>query len=213
MSRKNEYFGFEVLKESTPEAHPEHQKYSTAKPAHEAGFDSYLTAKVLIRLAAKLEAAEPGAPTVDNSLPITSDNGSGRDSTANNYGHSESGSEGVPLPTEMLEIPSEKKGKVSALNPKRKPKGLPPPTAFSHSTMFGVLADEVSSDEDLIDLGFEAPGFKKSSKVKGAKRGNSDRPPPPKMMPPFESEFWSVYGNKLRVNGTVEGVCHLKTTG
>lgn len=206
-----ELFQLWGAKESTSESHPEHHKYSTAKPAHEAGFDSYLTAKVLIRLAAKLEAVMPGAPTGDKSLRVTSESGLGEDFAANHHGHSDSSSEGVPLPAEMLDAPS-KKGKVSAPNPRRKPRGLPPPTAFSHSTMFGVLANEVSSDEDLIDLGFEAPGFKKSPKRKGAKRGTSDRqsPPPPKMMPPFQSEFWSVYGNKLRVNGTVEGVCHMK---
>lgn len=116
----------------------------------------------------------------------------------------------------MLDISSEseKNGKVNTLNPKRKTKGLPSPTAFSHPTIFGVLADEVSSDEDLIDLGFEEKGFKKSSKANGAatKRGKSYQPPspPPKMMPPFQSEFWDKYRNKLRVNGTMEEVCYLK---
>lgn len=121
----------------------------------------------------------------------------------------------------MLDISSEseKNGKLNALNPKRKHKGLPSPTAFSHPTIFGVLADdddEASSDEDLIDLGFEEKGFKKSPKVNGAatKRGKSDRQTPlPKMMPPFQSEFWSRYRNKLRVNGTLEEVCYLKAEG
>lgn len=117
----------------------------------------------------------------------------------------------------MLDIPSESKknGKVGALNPKRKSKALPLPTAFSHSTIFGVLADEVSSDEDLIDLGFDEEGFKKSPKINGAgtKRGNLDHQPPPKMMPPFQSEFWDRYRNKLRVNGTKEEVCYLKAEG
>lgn len=29
------------------------------------------------------------------------------------------------------------------------------------------------------------------------------------LMPPFGSDFWAVYGNKLRVYGTEEGVCKL----
>ena len=29
-------------------------------------------------------------------------------------------------------------------------------------------------------------------------------------MPAFDSHFWTVYGNKLRVNGTMEGICKLK---
>ena len=81
--------------------------------------------------------------------------------------------------------------------------------------MFDVLADEATSDEDLIDLGFdEALDFDKESKAKGAKRGSLKRQPPsPTMMPPFHSEFWNVYGNKLRVNGTAEGVCHMIAAG
>lgn len=31
----------------------------------------------------------------------------------------------------------------------------------------------------------------------------------PEMMPPFDSRFWKTYGNKLRVFGTVEGLCDL----
>lgn len=180
-----------------------------------------MTAKVLIRLAAKLEAAEAGVTTTDKSLPVLPKSGQDQDSTANHSGHSDSSSEGVPLPAEMLDISSEseKNGKLNTLNSKRKPKGLPSPTAFSHPTIFGVLADDddgESSGEDLIDLGFEEKGFKKSPKVNGAptKRGKSDRQPAlPKMMPPFQSEFWDRYRNKLRVNGTVEEVCYLKAEG
>ena len=29
------------------------------------------------------------------------------------------------------------------------------------------------------------------------------------MMPPQGSDFWTTYGNSLRVNGTIEGVCRL----
>lgn len=30
-----------------------------------------------------------------------------------------------------------------------------------------------------------------------------------RLMPPFGTDFWRVYRNKLRVFGTTEGVCHL----
>lgn len=36
---------------------PEHSKYELTSPTHEAGFDSFLTAKVLIRLSARTEGA------------------------------------------------------------------------------------------------------------------------------------------------------------
>jgi hypothetical protein len=101
---------------------------------------------------------------------------------------------------------------ASALKAKRNPKGPPSRTAFFHSTRFGVLADEVSSDEDLIDLGIEGLDSPNPSRAEGAKRGKTDEQPAPTMMPPFQSEFWSAYGNKLRVNGTLEEVCHMKAT-
>ena len=30
------------------------------------------------------------------------------------------------------------------------------------------------------------------------------------MIPDPQSEFWDTYGNKVRVNGTVEEVCHIR---
>ena len=33
--------------------------------------------------------------------------------------------------------------------------------------------------------------------------------PIPLMMPSFDAGFWMVYGNRLQVNGTVEGLCYL----
>ena len=36
------------------------------------------------------------------------------------------------------------------------------------------------------------------------------RPPVHTMMPPGGSPFWTRYGNKLRVNGTVEEVCVIR---
>lgn len=196
-----------IAKKPTLEEHPEHVKYSTAKPAHEAGYDSYLTAKVLIRLTAKLDPAAPATPAGENSLPIKLNSDVGGDRATDDHANSDSSSEGVPLPTKA---PNQPNGisNFPAPKSKRKSKGQPPPTPFSHATKFGILADESSSDENLIDLGFEGLGFQKSPKSKGAKRGTSKQPT--RMMPPFQSDFWTVYANKLRVNGTVEGVCHLK---
>ena len=33
-----------------------------------------------------------------------------------------------------------------------------------------------------------------------------------RLMPHFETRFWGIYGNKLRVFGTKETVCHLSST-
>ena len=31
----------------------------------------------------------------------------------------------------------------------------------------------------------------------------------PRLMPAWDKDFWRVYGNKIRVNGTIEGICDL----
>ena len=76
----------------------------------------------------------------------------------------------------------------------RKPKAdpHPEPRKFANTAMFDSLLD-LPNDMD--------------------RAGNRTPTPEPEpqfvMMPPFDSHFWEVYGNKLRVNGTVEGVCNL----
>lgn len=61
--------------------------------------------------------------------------------------------------------------------------GVEQPSRFSHAGRYDLLsnlehdAQELSIDESTM------------------------------MMPPFDSHFWVVYGNKLRVNGTQEGLC------
>ena len=51
----------------------------------------------------------------------------------------------------------------------------------------------------------------------GEEEDDDDEEAPPTLpktiltMPAFDSHFWEVYGNKLRINGTKEGICKLKT--
>ena len=35
-------------------------------------------------------------------------------------------------------------------------------------------------------------------------------PHPPVMMPQWDSDFWNLYGNRLRINGTIEGMLELR---
>ena len=43
----------------------------------------------------------------------------------------------------------------------------------------------------------------------GPKELDASEQPASRLMPSWDSDFWNVYGNKLRVNGTVEGMCEL----
>lgn len=74
----------------------------------------------------------------------------------------------------------------------RKPKSDPQPRNFANRAMFDSLLD-LPNDMDSAGEWTQTP----------------EPEPQYVMMPPFDSHFWEVYGNKLRVNGTVEGVCNL----
>ena len=84
--------------------------------------------------------------------------------------------------------------KKKAARKSRKAKLEDQTNRFAHKGMFDTLSD-LPTDEptDVVE------------------------PPAPKphhvMMPPFDSHFWVIYGNKLRVNGTMEGVCDLLGKG
>ena len=73
-------------------------------------------------------------------------------------------------------------------------------TKFSHVGKFDLL-ENLPQDIKQVSIAAAQPET-------SAATGNVQDPVAP-MMPPFDSHFWVVYGNKLRVNGTVEGVCNM----
>ena len=210
--------------EKTPivRVHEDHNNYLSKAAAHEAGFDSYLTAEVLIRLSTKLEAAgmyvdgplSPPDPvvrsvppldaTLDSTLAIASDEDyfTPEQGVLIDRSHdiskraSDSSSGGVPLVknltlyenTPPLMTPRTQK---KATNRVRLSKSEQKTDGFAHVGMYEALRDLPSNMDG------------------SAESLEGEVGPPHVMMPPFESHFWEVYGNKLRVNGTVEGVCHL----
>lgn len=117
---------------------------------HEAGFDSFLTAKVFIRLSARV---------------------------AEDEGYNTSPEEEVyATPPEYYGVPP---------LPKTEKAG---PSASSHHNPYELLGN-LDSDDDSDDDNDDKHG------------------PGTLLMPPTDSPFWSKYGDKLRVNGTAEGVC------
>ena len=188
-----------------------------------------MTAKVLIRLATKLEAAGTyveapvprpaigsgpghargnarGSPAIVSSDEdyFTPDEGGVRingnyNSTRTRVSDSNSG--GVPVldnltlqDNDIQTYPTAFKGKFARKI--RKAKLEEEATRFAHKGMFDMLRDLPTDMDGSIDVfGVAEP-----------------QPPEHVMMPPFDSHFWEVYGNKLRVNGTLEGVCNLLGT-
>ena len=198
----------------TTDTHSEHSKYDSNRPNHEAGFDSYMTAKVLIRLAAKLASATTAKGKENTNLSETvtthqvnqDEDGSSQplDQSRKTCG-SDSDSGGVPLSSAELETLSPNHRRKSRRTTKPADRSVPT-TIFVHPSQYDILK-ELSSDEDLIDLKEPKAGSRKKQK---AKKKDKNSTQPFVMMPAFDHEFWKVHGNRLRVNGTVEGVCHIQ---
>lgn len=184
-----------------------------------------MTAKVLIRLSAKLEAAgyyidEKISPGSEGEGYVTAPETGGVSLNTPKYpltskpvdenarpkfekpDSNDSSSEGVSLGYNAVTIePQPTKSKTKAKKSKRKSHDTAArSTNFSHATMFDLLSDMPSSDDGL-GVPLARPLVPKPSTPRFT------------MMPPFDSDFWNVYGDKLRVNGTVEGVCNLWPEG
>lgn len=111
---------------------------------------------------------------------------------------------------ELLDISNQSQSKGKGSKGKGK-KQSPPPTApsrFSHRTKFDLLGD-IPSDEDPTSLSLLPHSSINRGSPASEKRGRV--PTTGAMMPPFNSDFWTVYGNKLRVNGTLEQFCSLSS--
>lgn len=190
------------------ELHPEHPNYAAAKPAHEAGFDSYLTAKVLLRLSTSLEKTglyleEKHKSFDDDEKYFTPAEGRSPERRS----LEEEGSGGVPLDvntTPALPTVSDESSKASSDQSKHTPPSER--STFANPTVYDLLGD-LPPDEDLATLTLQPQKTDHPVSKKLAKWNKKTKAEKGKRMPAWESSFWEVYGNKLRVNGTVEGVC------
>ncbi|MCJ1289837.1 hypothetical protein MMC34_001370 [Xylographa carneopallida] len=236
--------------------HKDHTKYSDLSIAHEAGYDSLMTARVVIRLAAKLEAAGHyvdsdddaegwHTPTEDGGVLIDLPNSTSppkpdppkRPSTANHFIHYDPTApkaQTAPFPS-LRSIASTPPPTIPRAPTSQPEKPRNPPTRiktpFSHVGMFDALDNGSSSadddDEESLDpAGPEIPSLPRAAPLiagsfpngwdtplplppAGPKELDASEQPASRLMPSWDSDFWNVYGNKLRVNGTVEGMCEL----
>lgn len=130
------------------------------------------------------------------------------------------------------EIKHAKKSKKSSDKPPVPSSPRKATSAFSHAGRFDLLLD-LAADEDevLVDVAADEvpPSDVNAQPMTGTEMwGEAEylppvsHYPPPQMgsdglpgrpiaqwIPAWDSGFWDVYGNKLRVNGTVEGICIL----
>ncbi|KAF2716781.1 CAF1-domain-containing protein [Polychaeton citri CBS 116435] len=188
------------------ELHVDHGKYEEGvELLHEAGYDSYLTAQVATRLSSKLELE--GAYIVTEALADTDDSGDGGVQISSvrpsGTGHQKGGAVATDLTaaTEKLSIKNKDidsdvheqvTGHPIAAEPfldSRKDSSLP-----------STLGRGWNSNQDPSFSTASLTGAQKSQDLDKLIKGG---------VPSFHGDFWRVYGNKLRVFGTDEGVCLL----
>ena len=231
--------------------HPDHTKYELTEPDHEAGYDSLLTATIMIRLSAKLDV-QGGYSTGDadgiyhtaleHQVDPETDYPEAAQNTNINNNTTESESISQPEP-QQLEVVEEESGSSPApqlvalktttkRRKKKRNKAAPPEapaapavqTQFAHSTIFDKLSQLSEQDSEALDSishpqtqpqpqnhnenqvlpAWDKPIEEDSEEMYELQDRIQRRPM--EIMPEFESEFWKVYGNKLRIFGTQEGV-------
>ncbi|KAL8704638.1 MAG: hypothetical protein Q9201_002224 [Fulgogasparrea decipioides] len=189
----------ELSKQAQPliELHPDHSKYKLAKPSHEAGFDSYLTARILVRLSTMLESSGIYVDDEDDYYTPPENQSSSGDSDGVSL---DAYRVSAQLRSNDTDPRKSRRQSGSASGSKRSP--------LSHDTVFDLLGD-IPSDEDPIKLARRAKNKKPSASFEPAVQSNTKGPDVGGRMPAWDSDFWNVYGNKLRVNGTIEQVCHV----
>ncbi|KAK5014569.1 hypothetical protein LTR16_004045 [Cryomyces antarcticus] len=250
------------------EVHPDHPKYLEGSAFHEAGYDSFLTAKIAVHLSTKLEAAGSYVGECRKEQFVLSEDEQGYDTAPEDIGggvavngktHDATSQEsgGVSLSSAVNDLKEMVLGPPSKNNAKKSQRKKPKKTEasagsrFAKPTIFDRLrnltpSDLEDDDSDLADptapspvipdtdgpdalaVTLESPAtwqhragptLHASAAAKATTlNANPDEWTVMKkersggeeeMMPPFGTDFWRVYGNKLRVFGTREGLCDL----
>ena len=180
------------LANKSSELHPEHLKYNHLKLPHDAGYDSFMTANVLIRQSAKLEKL--GHYVDDNNNAIDEEEYYTPSESAVSPGEADTG-----ISLDVNALPAHIHSKEARLRTSRSQNSSKSGhTTYAHDNYFGLLGEDVR-DEDVYQRPVQPRRPSAQSRQILAERG--------KRMPAWDSDFWNVYGNKLRVNGTREGVC------
>lgn len=203
-----------------------HAKYVDQEAAHEAGYDSYLTAVVMTKLSTRLEAE--GAYLVNESPTLSDDQyydavddggvllegpsivkppsapssrqddlGGGRGSASQAHMlHDVTNQLQTPIPQPRSSLGRPASGSSAA---------------FSRAGRFDALID-LSSNRESTPVGDSGAGDERSTPSPRLTENTEDAQAVDsslRLMPPFDTPFWKVYGNKLRVFGTQEEICDL----
>lgn len=164
----------------------DHMKYSEVEALHEAGYDSFLTAQIAVRLSAKLERegtyVDINEASADNKTENEITNGIKTMKLTETAleSHTYHTANGTSPPPHDEFIPSVEGGKW-------KRRGDPTLPAQDPDDPFEYNPRDLRHRHRDENAGRSFEGG----------------------MPSLKSDFWRVYGNKLRVFGTEEGMCIL----
>lgn len=221
------------------QTHVQHTKYVDNEAFHEAGYDSLLTARVMVLLSAKLEAAGTYVPEIreGRSTTPTDEEYDTAPEELDDEGLGE-GPDGNG-PTPASDIAATTNATPRAKSKKARGNRIPSASRFATKTMFDTLAEDTSSTDDpsspprsplhvakqpgssgsgpshqkKSSLNPAAPPFGLSSMGRQLSDARAAADKKEKkihaLMPPFDCDFWRVYANKLRIFGTEERVLDL----
>lgn len=160
---------------------PKHQYYVDNEVLHEAGYDSYLTALVALRLSTKLEDS---GEYIDD--PILFNSSARRSVSSFLAAAKETVASLAGLSFGQKEIKTD--ALLGGTSVSRRDKA-------TNSVKEDVAEENGAKENGIIDTDDQ-------------ERAEN----PSEFMPPFESNFWRVYGNKLRIFGSVEGMLDLSNS-
>ncbi|KAH8702918.1 ribonuclease H-like domain-containing protein [Phaeosphaeriaceae sp. PMI808] len=179
--------------------HADHSKYQNKEAFHEAGYDSLLTAKIMLQLAAKLSAdREPKSP--ENNVSTKSLN--------NNTNIN------AQPPTPQTANPPPSKSFLRRQKKQKKKSKEASARRFHTTNIYDLLspdADDLSSPpaaatppwRDDVHVSDETGWVPVEQMEREAME----------MIPGFDTSFWGEFGNVLRVFGTEEGVWRIRGWG
>ena len=212
-------------KQNKPEVHlaGDHPQYpEDARTFHEAGFDSFVTAKVFLRLAARLDPNSEVNDVLEPEINILNRQREAQEFPQPERATSEAGAlpkrriDGTVAPNSILSV---KEPSESPLTQNR----------FASNNVFDSLSDSdmeaateqvensASSSQATKprDNDFLTNDYNKLHLSQAEARDVPSHSPPPQAVahriPKWDDDFWQAYRNKLRVYGTVEEVCDLES--
>ena len=191
--------------------HPDHPKYHDEAKFHEAGYDSLLTATILLRLAAKLDVdhQQQNGSDSETSFKTAIEHINGHGKTQIDKLRDSKSLPSQPSHQELVVVKKKaKKGKKG----KSVPNTIPTASRFQTRNIFEQLSlDEQGTSSPSDEDGGVAVGTWQDAIYEDPNSSNwvplePRQREPMEMIPAWDSDFWQSFGNTLRVYGTQEAV-------